>query len=106
MDRDWVLLGKLSNFPENECVFLEETPLGAVIVIQHQGRYNVLSGICSHEDYELDDAPLNGNKIMCPLHFSQFDILTGEPLDPPAEEPLEVFDVKVLKEQLWIRNKK
>ena len=30
-----------------------------------------------------------------PLHLSRFDLSDGEPLDPPAEMPLQVYPVVV-----------
>ena len=31
----------------------------------------------------------------CALHLSRFDLSDGEPLDPPAEDPLAVYPVVV-----------
>ena len=39
--------------------------------------------------------------MTCPLHLSRFDLTTGVPLDPPAEEPLAVYPVSVDAEG-WI----
>ena len=33
--------------------------------------------------------------LTCALHLSRFDLTNGEPLDPPAEEPLAVYPVVV-----------
>ena len=100
---DWFKAGKLSDYPENKCVFLEDTPFGEVIIIQQSGTFHALGEICSHEYFELDDVPVQDGQITCPLHLSAFDLATGEALNPPAEEALPVFDVKVEDESVWIK---
>ncbi len=102
---DWFKAGKLSDFPENECVFINKTPLGEVIIIQQREKFHALRGICSHEYFELDGVPVQEGQITCPLHLSVFDLTTGEPLNPPAEDLLTVFKVKIEDNQVWIKDK-
>ena len=66
-----------------------------VVVIHQNGEFNALQGTCSHEYYELDRGFLTAGTLTCPLHMSRFDLSDGEPLDPPAELPLEVYPVVV-----------
>ena len=54
-----------------------------------------LQGTCSHEYFELDKGFLTAGTLTCALHLSRFDLSDGEPLDPPAELPLEVYPVVV-----------
>ena len=72
----------------------------AIRVVNRGGTFYAVDGVCTHEYCELDSgfvAPAGAATptITCPLHLSQFDLLTGAPLDPPAEEPLTVYDVSV-----------
>jgi 3-phenylpropionate/trans-cinnamate dioxygenase ferredoxin component len=64
-----------------------------VLVVNLGGEYHAMQGICSHEYFELDKGFITGDTITCALHLSRFDLLTGDPLDPPAEDPLEVYPV-------------
>ena len=66
-----------------------------VVVIHKDGRIRAYQGICSHEYFELDKGFLTEGSITCALHLSRFDLATGEALDPPAEEPLAMYDVIV-----------
>jgi nitrite reductase/ring-hydroxylating ferredoxin subunit len=66
-----------------------------VLVVNTGGRIRAMQGICSHEYFELDKGFLTAGTLTCALHLSRFDIDDGEPLDPPAEEPLEVYPVIV-----------
>jgi nitrite reductase/ring-hydroxylating ferredoxin subunit len=72
----------------------------AILVVNRGGTLYAVDGVCTHEYCELDRgfvAPTGAATatITCPLHLSRFDLLTGAPLDPPAEEPLTVHTVSV-----------
>ena len=60
----------------------------AVLVVNVEGEFRAFQGICSHEYFELDKGFLTRDSLTCALHLSRFDLADGEPLDPPAEEPL------------------
>ena len=66
-----------------------------VLVVNTGGEYSAVQGICSHEYFELDKGFLTAGTLTCALHLSRFDLSNGEPLDPPAEEPLAVYPVVV-----------
>ena len=66
-----------------------------VLLVNAEGTIRALQGICSHEYFELDKGFLTGPSVTCALHLSRFDLLSGEPLDPPADEPLAVYAVTV-----------
>jgi len=66
-----------------------------VLVINTGGEITAVQGICSHEYFELDKGFLTNGTLTCALHLSRFDLSSGEPLDPPAEEPLAVYPVAV-----------
>ena len=66
-----------------------------VLVINLGGEYTAVQGVCSHEYFELDKGFLTNGTLTCALHLSRFDLSNGEPLDPPAEEPLAVYPVVI-----------
>jgi 3-phenylpropionate/trans-cinnamate dioxygenase ferredoxin component len=66
-----------------------------VLVINNGGAFTAVQGVCSHEYFELDKGFLTAGTLTCALHLSRFDLSDGEPLDPPAELPLEVYPVVV-----------
>ena len=66
-----------------------------VLVINLDGAFRAVQGICSHEYFELDKGFLTAGTLTCALHLSRFDLADGEPLDPPAELPLAMYDVVV-----------
>jgi naphthalene 1,2-dioxygenase ferredoxin component len=76
---------------------------GTILHVEAEGRmiavYNVdgtfyaTSDICTHRRARLSDGYLEGNVVQCPLHFGKFDVVTGQPLNPPCTIPLDVYPV-------------
>ena len=66
-----------------------------VLVVNAGGEISAVQGVCSHEYFELDKGFLTAGTLTCALHLSRFDLSNGEPLDPPADEPLAVYHVVV-----------
>jgi 3-phenylpropionate/trans-cinnamate dioxygenase ferredoxin component len=66
-----------------------------VLVINQGGEFTATQGVCSHEYFELDKGFLTAGTLTCALHLSRFDLKTGEPIDPPAEVPLEIYPVSI-----------
>ena len=78
---------------EMRMVWVDQTD--PVLVIHSNGEFTALQGTCSHEYFELDQGFLTAGTLTCALHLSRFDLSDGEPLDPPAELPLAVYEVVV-----------
>jgi 3-phenylpropionate/trans-cinnamate dioxygenase ferredoxin component len=66
-----------------------------ILLVNLDGTYHAMQGICSHEYFELDKGFLTGDSLTCALHLSRFDLESGEALDPPAELPLAKYPVAV-----------
>ena len=73
-----------------------------VLVVNVEGAFHAVQGICSHEYFELDKGFLTDSSLTCALHLSRFDLESGEALDPPADEPLAVYPVGVADGRLLV----
>lgn len=73
-----------------------------IILIKQEGGIYALDGICTHEYAELWNGFLSDDTLTCPLHLSQFDVKTGKVLAPPAEQPLQVYSVKIENGRVFI----
>jgi 3-phenylpropionate/trans-cinnamate dioxygenase ferredoxin component len=40
--------------------------------------------------------------VTCPCHGSQFDVTTGQVLNPPATEPVPVFPLRVEEDEIEV----
>ncbi len=50
---------------------------------------------CSHAAVALSEGDIEGCTLECWMHGSRFDLRTGQPLGPPATDPVPVFPVRV-----------
>lgn len=66
------------------------------------GEVSALSGTCTHEDADLGLGFIIEDRVVCPLHLSQFDLRTGQVLNPPATAPLRSFNLKIEGETIFI----
>lgn len=63
-----------------------------------------IDAICSHAHEYLTEGELDPEErtIECPKHGSTFDLDTGRPRSLPATQPVEVFEVTVDGDDVWI----
>ncbi len=73
-----------------------------VAVFNLNGEYAAIESMCTHAMFELDDAPIEGDRIICPLHGAQFCIKTGKVCTPPAYEDLKTFPVRVFEGMIQV----
>ena len=66
-----------------------------VVVAAVDGKCFAFGGLCTHEGAPMADGELADGKVVCPWHFTEFDIETGEVIDGVAEDPLPVYQVEV-----------
>lgn len=68
-----------------------------VLVAKCKGEYHAINNVCSHFYTLLTNGDLYPDEceVQCPLHDSRFNLKTGEPTEIPAEDPVEVYAVKI-----------
>jgi nitrite reductase/ring-hydroxylating ferredoxin subunit len=66
------------------------------------GNLHAFDDVCTHRQCSLAEGELDGLVIECPCHGSQFDITSGEVVNGPATEPIDVFDVREEDGQLLV----
>ncbi len=64
-----------------------------IVLCNYDGKIYAVSRRCGHTNAPLEMGTLEGYILTCPLHYSQFDIRTGELLSGPVprdfgDEPL------------------
>ena len=73
-----------------------------VLVVNLDGTLHAWDGTCTHEEADLSTGFLLGERVTCPLHLSQFDLLTGEAVNPPATQPLKKHEVKIENHEIYV----
>jgi 3-phenylpropionate/trans-cinnamate dioxygenase ferredoxin subunit len=58
------------------------------------GRAYATSNYCTHLDCLLSSGKLQDDGIRCSCHNSVFELETGQPIHPPATEPIRTYPVR------------
>jgi 3-phenylpropionate/trans-cinnamate dioxygenase ferredoxin subunit len=66
------------------------------------GEVYAVDGVCTHEESLLSQGFMIEERVVCQLHLSQFDLRTGEVSNPPAFEPLMVYNVKIQEGDIFV----
>jgi nitrite reductase/ring-hydroxylating ferredoxin subunit len=96
----WASVGPVDGRPELEAVLIEDRE----IAVAHldDGSWVAFDNSCTHEDCPLAEGDLEGEQIICHCHSSAFDVRTGEVLEGPADEPIEVYPVRIEDGELQV----
>ena len=91
---EYVSVGDSDEVPEGEAKAFDVS--GAEIAVARvEGQLYAFSDICTHRHCNLaNGGEIDGTTIECECHGSQFDMKTGEVLNPPATEALETYEVR------------
>jgi 3-phenylpropionate/trans-cinnamate dioxygenase ferredoxin subunit len=73
-----------------------------ILLAKIAGEVSAVSGTCTHEEADLGLGFMLEDRVVCPLHLSQFDLRTGEVMSPPAEVPLHRFNVKIEGDTIFV----
>lgn len=65
-----------------------------VCVGRTAGGWVAFQDECTHEECSLSEGELDGGVVVCPCHSSEFDLRTGDVLNPPALEPLPIYEAR------------
>ena len=66
------------------------------------GEVSAVSGTCTHEETDLGMGFVMEDRVVCPLHLSQFELKTGKVVNPPATVSLRLFNVKIEGDTIFV----
>jgi len=77
----------------------------AIAVVNAGGTFYALGDTCSHEEASLSEGEVFDDElsIMCPLHGSEFSLLTGEAVTLPATQPVPTYEVRTEGDDIYVR---
>ncbi len=75
-----------------------------IMIANINGDFFASDRVCTHTYVDLTGGFLNESEktVTCPLHLSSFDMKSGNALNLPAEDPLQVYKIKREKNKLFI----
>jgi len=74
-----------------------------IALTEIDGQVYAMSDTCTHEFALLSEGFLEAGEIECPLHAARFDVRTGRCLAGPAMQDVEVFEVKIDGDDVYVR---
>jgi nitrite reductase/ring-hydroxylating ferredoxin subunit len=97
---DWTSVGPEDGRPELDGVIID----GREIALARlpDGTWVAFDDTCTHEECPLSEGDLEGERIVCYCHGSEFDLRSGEVLEGPAEDPLSIYPVRVEDGELQV----
>jgi 3-phenylpropionate/trans-cinnamate dioxygenase ferredoxin subunit len=90
----WFNVATTQAFPIGTHKVLEVEGI-ALIVFNLEGEYYALHNQCTHANYPLDEGPILGDEIICPLHGARFCIKTGEARSAPAFVNVDTYPTRI-----------
>ena len=75
---------------------------GDILLANVDGKIYDVDDMCTHEDSSLSLGCLKGELVYCTLHGSRFNVRTGEPMEEPATEALQRYQVRIQNDRIEI----
>jgi nitrite reductase/ring-hydroxylating ferredoxin subunit len=99
---NWVTVGEVGDVPEGG---LSGFTAGdrAVAIANVGGDLHAFDDVCTHQQCSLSEGELEGTVVQCPCHGSQFDVTSGEVVNGPAADPVDVFDLREENGEIQVR---
>jgi 3-phenylpropionate/trans-cinnamate dioxygenase ferredoxin component len=89
----WVDIGDVQSVTARQS-FATEVDGTAIVVVRCADGFYAVEDRCTHDGESLAGAEVEDCEIICPRHFARFCLKSGEPLSPPAYEPVRTFKVR------------
>jgi 3-phenylpropionate/trans-cinnamate dioxygenase ferredoxin subunit len=99
---DFVRVCETSDIPDpGKAIFEVEDRF--VVVFHTDRQFYALDDCCTHDGGPLGEGCLEGFQIACPRHGARFDIRTGQALTMPAVRGTTAHEVKVERDEVFVR---
>jgi 3-phenylpropionate/trans-cinnamate dioxygenase ferredoxin subunit len=76
--------------------------VAVAVVRDSAGAIHALGDKCTHGDISLAEGFVEDDTLECWAHGSRFELATGRPLTLPAYEPVPVFAVTVVDDDVYV----
>lgn len=73
-----------------------------ILLANVDGKIYAVDDMCTHEDSSLSLGCLKGELVYCTLHGSRFNVRTGEPMEEPATEALQRYQVRIQNNRIEV----
>ena len=99
--QEFVKVARLSEFSGSKCKAVEVSGQRLLLVNTPAGVFAV-EDACSHLGAPLSQGFATKDSITCEWHGASFDLRTGEALCAPAKDPISVYEVRVIGDDIEV----
>mgnify|MGYP003419118729 FL=1 len=96
----------LSDLEENTAKRVVIGGVPIAVVLDSQGVVHAIGDTCTHGEVSLSEGFVEDDLLECWAHGSQFSLTTGIPQNLPAYEPVPVFVVEIVGNDVMIDHTK
>ena len=98
---EWVSVGTAGEIGDGE---MNSYAAGEhqVAIANVEGDLHAWDDVCTHQQCSLAVGEIEGTIVECPCHGSQFDVTTGEAVQGPATDPVDIYEVRELDGELQV----
>lgn len=97
----FVKAAKLSDVPPGKCKAVEIAGK-KVAIFNIGGTLYAVEDSCTHMGIPLSEGFTGKGSVTCHWHGATFDLTTGEALSAPATEPIEVYQLRVVQDDIEV----
>ena len=90
----WVKVAKAKDVKAGTAEVVEAGGIRMALCNTGEGFY-AIDDMCTHDRGPLDQGKLLGNRIECPRHGAQFDVITGRAVVLPAVRPVKTYKTRL-----------
>src|SRR5579863_366006 len=87
-------------------IFLGHAGEEGVVLVRRGVKVFAVSATCTHYSGPLAEGIVENLEIRCPYHHARFNLETGEPVGPPALNPITCFSIEEKDGKIFVRGKK
>ncbi len=105
-DEGFEKVAVMADLPEGTPVAVQLGGGEAVCLVRVGDEVFACEDRCSHAEFPMSDGEMVDDYVIeCGLHGAQFDIRTGGVLELPACEDLQMYEVKVARDDVLVKSR-
>ena len=97
-----VRICSIDELVENQASRVEIDGVPIAVVKDSDGHVHAIGDTCTHGEISLSEGFVEGETLECWAHGSQFSLVSGKPINPPAYEPVPVYPVEIIDGDVYI----
>lgn len=99
---EWVLLCAAEDLPVGTARRFDHVAEAPIALYHAESGFYATDDTCTHAQASLSEGDLEGDLVVCPVHWACFDLRTGKAMEFPATVDLRTYPVRVTGGQVEV----